>query len=90
VAPAAGTLEVFWYQVSKGAKHGAKSKQLLLASSKEISYARATTQMVTLHLTKAGRRLIGHVKVTVKGVFTLPRRRPVTWLGPLQLSLPLK
>jgi len=89
VAPAAGTLEVFWYQVSKGARHGAKSKQILLASAK-ASYARATTQTVTLHLTKAGRRLIGHVKITVKGVFSLPRRRPVTWLGQLQLSLPLK
>jgi hypothetical protein len=87
-APAAGKLELSWYQASTGANRSAKTKPLLLALS-TTSFESATTRTVKLRLTSAGRRLIGeskHIPLTVKGVFARPHERPVTWLETVLLS----
>jgi hypothetical protein len=66
----AGTLNVQWSYVPKGAK-AAKAKPVLVASGK-LSFAAAGTGNLTLRLTAAGRRLlrkVGRVKLMVRGAF---------------------
>jgi hypothetical protein len=87
-APTAGTLELFWYGVPKGAHGSAKSKPLVVASS-TTSFVGATTRTVRLRLTSEGRTLIKHgrpIKLTVKGVFLPTGQRSVTWVDTLVLS----
>ena len=59
-APAAGTLELVWYQAPQGARHSQRTKPLVVALS-TTAYASAGTKPVSLRLTSAGRRLIGDV-----------------------------
>jgi hypothetical protein len=80
----AGKLEVFWYEVPKGAHVAfaeAKPKPILVASATE-SYASASTKTVTLHLTKTGRRLLAHrtrITLTAEGVFVRSGASTVHW-----------
>jgi hypothetical protein len=88
VAPTAGMLEVFWYQVPKGAHGSAKSKPLVVASS-TTSFVNATPKTVTVRLTSAGRQLIKHgdrIKLTAKGVFIPTGQLSVTWVNTFVLS----
>jgi hypothetical protein len=88
-APSAGTLELFWYEVPKGAHVSAKSKPILVAQATE-SFAGATAKTVKLALTSAGRRLIRrskHIKLTAKGVFVQAGSASVTWLKTFLLSV---
>jgi hypothetical protein len=87
-APAAGRLEVFWYQVAPEPQQPfANTKPLVLAVS-TTSFASAGIKMVKLRLTDAGRRVIGHSNSTaikVRGVFR-PHGHPVSWIGTFLLS----
>jgi hypothetical protein len=87
-APAAGTLQVFWYQApTEPEQPFANTKPLAVALS-STSFASARTQTVKLLLTDAGRRLIAHsnrIALTVRGVFR-PHGHPVSWLGTFLLS----
>jgi hypothetical protein len=82
----AGKLEVFWYEVPKGAHLAsakATPKPILVASATE-SYASASTKTVTLHLTKTGRRLLAHhtrITLTAEGVFVRSGASAVHWLN---------
>ena len=81
-APAAGTLELVWYQAPQGARHSQRTKPLVVALS-TTAYASAGTKPVSLRLTSAGRRLIAHsssLELTLKGVFVQPQGRPLVWL----------
>jgi hypothetical protein len=87
-APAAGTLEVFWYQAPTDPhKSFANTKPVVVALS-TTSFASATSKTVKLRLTEAGRRLISHsnrIALTVRGVFR-PHGHPVSWIAPFLLS----
>jgi fibronectin type 3 domain-containing protein len=87
-APAAGRLEVFWYQApTEPHQPFANTKPLVLAVS-TTSFASASTKTVKLRLTEAGRSLIGHsnrIALTVRGVFR-PHGHPVSWLATFLLS----
>ena len=81
-APAAGTLELVWYQAPQGARHSQRTKPLVVALS-TTAYASAGTKPVSLRLTSAGRRLITHsssLELTLKGVFVQAQGRPLVWL----------
>lgn len=87
-APVAGTLELFWYEVPKGAHVSAKSKPVLVASS-TTWFAGAARQTVKLRLTKMGRQLIAHAKsiqLTSKAVFIRSGAVPMTWRKTFVLS----
>jgi hypothetical protein len=87
-APAAGKLELSWYEVSAGAHHSANSKPSALALS-TTTFAGTTTKTVTLRLTSAGRRLFRHgnrIEFTLKSVFLQPHTRSLTWLDTVVLS----
>lgn len=88
-APAAGTLELAWYQVPKGAhvasvkRAAAKPKPVLVASA-TATFSGAATKVVKLRLTNAGRHLLERspkrITLTVKGVFVRPGLPSVTWM----------
>jgi hypothetical protein len=87
-APAAGRLQVFWYQApTEPQQPFANTKPLVVAVS-TTSFTSASTKMVNLRLTDAGRLLIAHssrVALTVRGVFR-PHGHPVSWIGTFLLS----
>ena len=87
-APAAGTLQVFWYEVPSGAHVSAARKPVLVAAS-TTTFASPSRKTVKLRLTSAGRQLLKHskrVKLTVKAVFTSRAGVSATWLKTLVLS----
>jgi hypothetical protein len=90
-APEAGTLQVFWYEVPKGAHVSANTKiKPVLVASATTAFSSVTKKTVKLHLTNAGRGLLEQrkqLKLTVKAVFTSSRGVSATWLGTLALSL---
>jgi hypothetical protein len=82
LAPAAGTLEVLWYQVPKGAHLSAKIKPILVARSK-ATFTGAVKRTIHLQLTTVGRSLLSqsaHIKLTAKGVFLPKSGTAATWL----------
>jgi hypothetical protein len=86
VVPAAGTLQLVWYQALPSARHAAKPLVVALGSA---SFTSAGTRTVKLRLTNAGRRLIEHsysLKLTLKGVFTRSGEPPVSWVKTVALS----
>jgi hypothetical protein len=90
-APGAGTLDLFWYEVPKGAHvSSAKSKpKPVLVAYGAVSFAAGAKKTVLLRLTNAGRKLLKHsksVKLTAKGVFTPTGGHAVTWLKSFVLS----
>jgi hypothetical protein len=90
-APASGTLELYWYEVPKGAHvSSAKSKPLpVLVATTTASFSGATLKTVALHLTNAGRALLKKTKritLTAKGVFALPGGISVTWIKTFVLT----
>ncbi len=79
-APGAGTFEVEWFQLVRGAR-GAKSKERVLAQARAL-FARVSTKTVRVKLNASGRSLLKGkktVKLSVKAVFTLSGHRPVVW-----------
>jgi hypothetical protein len=83
--PGAGTLEMQWYELVKGA-HG--FKRVVLASGK-ISYTKASQATLRLRLTSEGRRVLRHkrrLKLTAKAVFSVPGGVSVTWQETFVLS----
>jgi hypothetical protein len=83
--PAAGKLQLFWYgaplRVPVRARHSTASKLLTLAEV-TMFFSGTGSKVVKLRLTSAARNLIAHetrLALTVKGVFTAPRQRPVSW-----------
>jgi hypothetical protein len=86
LAPAAGTVELEWYEFIRGA-HG-KTTKLVVAQS-TTSFAKALTKgTVHLRLTARGRRLIAHKKqitLRAKAVFRVLHGVSVTWLDPILL-----
>ena len=89
-APAAGRLQLWWYDVPKGAHVSSVSKAKPIAVAYgTASYTGATTKTVKLTLTSAGRRLLLHAKhitLTAKGVFHLSATSAVTWLKAFVLT----
>ena len=88
--PAAGRLQLWWYDVPKGAHVSSVSKAKPIAVAYgTASYTGATTRTVKLTLTSAGRRLLLHAKhitLTAKGVFHLSATSTVTWLKTFVLT----
>lgn len=79
--PAAGTLELVWYEAPTRAQHSSNSKPFAVAVC-TTSFASAGTKTISLRLTSAGRRLIEHssgLQLTLKAVFVQPHARPLTW-----------
>jgi hypothetical protein len=88
-APAAGTLEVSWYQPPPATPHHSTHAKPVILALSSTSFAGAGATSVTIRLTSAGRHLVAHSKripMTVKGVFTMPHARPVSWLETVVLS----
>jgi hypothetical protein len=80
IAPTAGTLEVLWYVVVKGA-HGAKSKQVVVAQA-TTAFTASRKSTIKLKLTRRGWQLLRNQKrmsLKVKAVFTIPHGKPVVW-----------
>jgi hypothetical protein len=80
IAPTAGTLEVLWYVVVKGA-HGSKNKQIVLAQSTTI-FSGSRKATIKVKLTSKGRQLLNHKKrmsLKVRAAFTIPHVKPVIW-----------
>jgi hypothetical protein len=88
-APAAGKLQVFWYQApTEPQQPFANTKPLVVAASTTTSFASASTKTVNLRLTGAGRLLIAHsqrIALKVRAVFR-PHGHPVSWIGTFLLS----
>lgn len=87
-APAAGTLELFWYEVPAGA-HVASARKPLVVAQAKMSYLTPVQKTVMLRLTKAGLQLIRHskrIKLTAKAVFSRPSTSALTWLKAFELS----
>lgn len=87
-APAAGKLELAWYEAPSHTRHAVDTKPLLLATC-SATFTRAGTKVVTLRLTTAGRRLViagKRIPLTVKSAFIEPHKRPVTWLNAFVLD----
>jgi hypothetical protein len=85
-APAGGEVEIFWYQVPKGA-HVAGVKPILVASGRARITAKGEVKL-TLELTTRGRSLLAHshqLKLTAKGVFTPAGASSVTVIRPFTL-----
>ncbi len=82
VPPAAGSLELVWYELAKGA-HG-KITRLIVAQAK-ASFPKALTKgMVRLRLTAQGRRAIRHathIRLTTRATFRVEHGTTVSWLG---------
>jgi hypothetical protein len=88
VAPAAGRLQVFWYQASTEPQQPSANTKPLVVAVSTTSFTSASTKMVSLRLTDAGRLLIAHsnrIALKVRGVFR-PRGHPVSWIGTFLLS----
>jgi hypothetical protein len=84
-APGAGTLEMQWYELVKGA-HG--YRRVVLASGR-ISYTKASQATLRLRLTSEGRRVLRHkrrLKLTAKAVFSVPGGVSETWQETFVLS----
>jgi hypothetical protein len=78
-APAAGTLQLVWYEAPPSERRGAKPVIVATASA---SFSGATTKSVNLRLTSVGRHLVEHsfsLKLTLKGVFTMAYGHSVSW-----------
>jgi hypothetical protein len=88
-APGAGRLEIFWYEVPKGAHVSSTKPKPILIASCTVTYTSASRKTVKLKLTTAGRKLVAHqkhVKLTVKAVFTTPKGVSATYIGTFTLS----
>jgi hypothetical protein len=88
VAPAAGQLEVLWYQAPTGGHYPTNAKPLVLAQV-IAPFSSAGAKTVKLRLTSVGRRVLGQssrIPLTVKAVFVLPRAPAVTWIETVLLS----
>lgn len=80
IAPTAGTFEVLWYTILKGA-HGAKAKQLVVAQLTTV-FTSAKKGTLRLKLTAKGRQFLKHKRrltLNAKASFTIPHGKPVVW-----------
>lgn len=87
IAPTAGTFEVQWYLIAKGA-HGARSKHLVVAQL-TTSYTGSKNSTLKIKLTNKGRQILkGKKRLSLRAmaVFTIPGGKPVTWTGSFTLS----
>jgi hypothetical protein len=87
-APTAGTLNLFWFEVPKGAHVAARSRPILVLWG-TTSFPSAGKRIMRLHLTVRGRELLHHgkhVKLTAKAVFVRAGHSPVTWLKTFLLN----
>jgi hypothetical protein len=87
-APTAGTLNLFWFEVPRGAHVAARSRPVLVLWG-TTSYLSAGKRIMRLHLTTRGRELLHHgkhVKLTAKAVFVRAGHSPVTWLKTFLLN----
>jgi hypothetical protein len=87
-APAAGKLEVFWYEPVKGAHRSASAKPVVLALA-ITTFSGAGTRTVKLVLTAVARRMIrssSRIPLSIKAAFAPPRETPVTWTASYLLS----
>lgn len=85
----AGTLSFSWYELPKAAHSSSSKRKPLIVATASVAFSSASKLTVNLHLTSVGRRLIRkskHLKLTAKGVFTVPGRSPVTWVKTFVLS----
>jgi len=80
--PAAGTLEVSWYQVRAGASWRTTDRNAVLLAKASLTFTGTAAKTLKLRLTSAGRSVIAkhaRVPVTVNGVFSPPHERRVLW-----------
>jgi hypothetical protein len=94
-APAAGKLELAWYEATQPhqtqpqrARRSTARKPVALAQV-TTSFGGAATKTLKLRLTSAARHLIEHDKrlaLTIKATFLVPRQRPVSWTETVVLS----
>jgi hypothetical protein len=87
-SPAAGKLEIFWYQAPTDPHQAFAGPKPLVVATSSTSFTSASARTVKLRLTDAGRRLIGHgtrIVLTDRGVFR-PHGHPVSWLETFVLS----
>jgi hypothetical protein len=84
-ASEAGRLTVQWYELPAGAKLAKRGKaNPVLVASGALTFTAAGTGKVKIRLTAAGRRLLKHaksLKLTARGMFTMPGVHPVTATG---------
>jgi hypothetical protein len=85
-APAAGTLQLVWYQAPPSGHRGAKP---LVVAQAATSFSGAATRTVKLRLTSLGKRLIersASLTLTLKGVFSRAEEPSVSWVKTVVLT----
>ena len=90
-APGAGTASIKWYYLPPGAKlsKAKKKPQPVLVASGSVTFKSAGSATLTLRLTSAGRRLLGHSKslrLTASCTFKPATGTAVTTTGTFQLK----
>ena len=85
IAPWEGKFETLWYVVGK---EGGKTKQIVFAQAKN-SFPGIKKATVKLKLTVKGKSALAGKKrysLKLKGVFTIPHQKPVTWAVTIVLN----
>ena len=88
-ALAAGRLEASWFQVARDPLHPSGALKRVVLAQATASFPGATTKLVKLRLTSAGRTAFSHgslVKLFVKGAFVMSDAAGVSWVAPSTLS----
>ena len=86
VAPWEGKFETMWYVLGK---EGGKTKQIVFAQAKNSFAGVKKKATVKLKLTVKGKSSLAGKKrysLKLKGVFTIPHQRPVTWAAAITLN----